>query len=261
MVELLATMMVWPDLFEAYRAVLEAARADQGLNLALLRRPVPDIPWDEIAEKGFENLTPDQIAEVMIRPETLHALRDYIDEPETNRGPWFHRLVDKLVRAQESEPLSEEDLHRIERVSKKLELSEAFKKPHQIDTSAEQSKSVIPQTNKDSRKRMAGWGLAILGMAACLLIGIFLGTRGRGDFELSRISGDAEYAVRGPKLSDVTISSGPFKGYLTAVAILPGQPDRPVVFPLYPRRMCPSSQGSQRRYRWLETLNRQWRSC
>ena len=116
-IELLTRLMAARDFFEAYVAALEAELEHREVRLLLLESGGAglDIPDEQIAREGFGGLTDDQLADIAISPEALHAIRDYLDDPEAveGEGEW---LIKEVIKVEAARPDDAENAERANRV-------------------------------------------------------------------------------------------------------------------------------------------------
>ena len=181
-IELLTRLMAARDFFEAYVAALEAELEHREVRLLLLESGGAglDIPDEQIAREGFGGLTDDQLADIAISPEALHAIRDYLDDPEAveGEGEW---LIKEVIKVEAARPDDAENAERANRVYHGL---------RDAGLLVINRAGTIPfQANKQQNQhRLARWLWPSLALAASVLFAFFLGTQMRpaGSFSANR---------------------------------------------------------------------------
>jgi len=113
-VSTLTLLMADPDALETYAAALEdERRRGREVEMQLLGMSGIDIPDARIAAQGFAALSDDELADIALSPEAIHALREYLDDPETGCGAW---LIDKILEVESARPDAEQRARRAQEI-------------------------------------------------------------------------------------------------------------------------------------------------
>jgi hypothetical protein len=215
---LLTRLMADPDELGAYTTSLEAERRRRGpeVELTLIGMDGLDLPDARIAAEGFGGLSDDQLADIALSPEALRALKETLDDPQTEPGPWF---IDAVLEAEAARPDAAEQARRAAEIYRHLEAAD-----------------LLGPRSKSRRGAPAlRWGGRIAALAASLLIGVFLGSNilrdGRVEGIESFSTSIAPAPAPGRGVEDwwwVEIRSD-LPGFATVVALGPGS--RPEILP------------------------------
>jgi hypothetical protein len=213
-VDLLTLLVADPDLFDGYVEELRERR--QGLGWDVERQLLQartDVPWAQIRRSGFTDLPDDVLADLATSPEALEALMEVEFGGEEAPGPWYFDAI-KRVSAWRPLPASY-----MENARRKME--EASRR---LDAELAQEKATVPATLQ--ARSWAAFAMP-LAMAACLLLGAFIGwwsRGGRAPDELVAASAVVEPAkFRGApneKPPEVRVTA-PFDGFIVVIALAP----------------------------------------
>ena len=200
---LLTRAMRDPYFFMEYREALAVERKRRGLERRLLSAPSLDIPEQEILRDGFANLPGNVLADLALSPEALEALEHtfYGEGPNLRIGDWI-----------DADPPEENS---------------------ELPTSAPPTQTAVAPHGA-AGGRIGRWVGLAAALAACLLLGVFIGTKlgGRSDryeFALAAV----ETRGAGPRgIQDVELvvqNGGDARAFVTVVGIFPER-KRAVVF-------------------------------
>ncbi len=209
-------MMIDLDRLDRYVTALDAERKRRGIDGTLLRAPALELPVEDVADRGLAALSDDELADLAIRPVALGCLFQFLHERMTEGrvGTMWWDAVSRLA----------------------TEHAQAHR--HLDAPQAAEGKSLPFTGNRATppkTRTAVRWASRFVALAASLLIGVFLGTWNQrsGDDGSFLIGASMELlkSARG-QASQLRITS-PRTGFVAVVALLPGEPARPVVFPLW----------------------------
>jgi hypothetical protein len=118
-ITLMTRLMADPERLDGYCSALEAERRRRGpeVELKLIGMDGLDFPDGQIAAEGFVGLSDDQLADIALSPEALRALKETLDDPQTEPGPWF---IDAVLEAEAARPDAAEQGRRAAEIYRRL---------------------------------------------------------------------------------------------------------------------------------------------
>lgn len=226
LVGLLNRAMVEPETFDRYLATLTNELDRTEMRVPLLLRDGLDIPEDLIAWSGFSALSDEQLADFAVSPSAVSVIRDYVLDPETDRGDWFF------------EALNESDLSQGDSDVRQLQKGELIRHLAKEGFSLESPASddiVHPSMGFGSGGRSLRLAKQLSALAATLLVGVLVGQSfvdENGSFQpvTSVATATPAYGATrgGERVSRIEMKSD-LTGFATVVALGPGQ--APEVYP------------------------------
>ena len=248
--EVVATLthvMADPEAFRAYVVALDGERRRRGREVErqLLAMGGLDIPDAHIAAQGFGGLSDDELADIALSPNARAALREYLDDPETECGAW---LIDKILEVESARPDAEEQARRAEQIYQSLR-STGLLATDQPDTL---SLARQKEERRPTLRSLLRPGPGLLAIAASLLLGVFLGglifrgvtwRPGTGGMEVLLASVTPKFGtLRGSERSLLVEVASVRPGFATLIALSPDRAEE--VFPEPgepPLRVSPSA--------------------
>jgi hypothetical protein len=233
-VSALTHLMADAEAFHTYVAALEGERRRRGREVErqLLGMDGLEIPDAHIAAEGFGGLSDDQLADIALAPNALRAIREYLDDPETEWGDW---LTDKILEVESARPDAAERARRAQQIYQGLRNIGLLgtEKPDTIAMVEEK------EQRRPSLRSLLRPGPGLLALAASLLVGVLLGGlafRGgglwpsTGETEVLLASVTPKFGtLRGAEQSLLVEVGSVRPGFATIITLAPDRPQQ--VFP------------------------------